>query len=213
MKFIFGSLVTFLIFLIVNLNNLTINGLENQLQLSTRIDNLKDKYIEKILSQEIGNKQIDNKQILSALESKIKIIYKKLNLKIDDLFHLKKLVKDDEEYNIFLKIIIDNLNSIKEFDNNNNYNKQNAIIEKQKQKHIKVILNMEKNCLNNNTVDKANNINLTKQIQKHLNVNNVNETSHLVITKNFSFDNVHINATELNNKSINNVCKIFFIIL
>jgi len=74
----------FLIFLIININILTINSLKNRIKITSQLDNLKGKYKEKILYGEINESQLMNDTaIILALENKIKSIYIKLNLNTD----------------------------------------------------------------------------------------------------------------------------------
>jgi hypothetical protein len=126
----------FLIFLIININILTINSLKNRIKITSQLDNLKGKYKEKILYGEINESQLMNDTaIILALENKIKSIYIKLNLNTDVLIHLKRITTNVDEYIVFLKILIDKLNSFAKFDtiiNKMNQTKITYKIEKDK---------------------------------------------------------------------------------
>lgn len=118
MKFLITSMIMFLTFLIININILTINGLKNSMKFTSQFDNLKNKYKEKILDGEINhNKLMNDTTIISVLEKKIKSIYNKLNLNTDELIHLKKVTTNVDEYIVFLKILIDKLNSFAKLEN------------------------------------------------------------------------------------------------
>ena len=134
MKFLITSIIMFLIFLIININILTINSLENRIKFTSQLDNLKGKYKEKILYGEINESQLMNDTaIITALENKIKSIYIKLNLNTDELIHLKRITTNVDEYIVFLKILIDKLNSFAKFE---------TIINKMNQ--TKITYNIEK---------------------------------------------------------------------
>lgn len=138
MKFLIISMIMFLTFLIININIVTINGLKNSMKFTSQLDNLKDKYKEKIFYGEVNQSKIMNDTvIIESLEKKIKTIYKKLNLNTEELVHLKKITSNVDEYIVFLKILIDKLNSVRKLERNINQNTEiNSILKNEKDRSL-----------------------------------------------------------------------------
>jgi len=139
MKFLITTLIMFMTLLIINFKIHSINGSSNKMRFSSSLENLKDKYKEKILSGEFDQKKaLNDTFLIDNLENKIKNIYKKLNLKTDELIHLRKLTTNVDEYIVFLKILIDKLNSIKKLNENMKINEDQSIdYKKEKIRNIK----------------------------------------------------------------------------
>lgn len=96
-------------------------NLKNQIRATSQLENLKDKYKDKILFKDNSALSALNDTLLIAkLENRIKFIYKKLNLKTDELIHLEKITNNPDEYIVFLKILIDRLSSIQNFNYGSN---------------------------------------------------------------------------------------------
>jgi len=84
------------------------------------LTNLKEKFKEKFLNNEINpKKEMNDTVIIRALENKIKIIYQRLNLNTEELVHLKKITTNADEYIVFMKILIDKLNSVRKMEEGN----------------------------------------------------------------------------------------------
>lgn len=177
MKFLITSMIMFLTLLIININIQTINGLKNRMKFTSQLDNLKDKYKEKILYGEIKQSKVMNDTtIIEALENKIRTIYKKLNLNSEELIHLKKITPNVDEYIVFLKILIDKLSSFRKLEKNikqingmndafnrdkvkeNKYKRKNRNDTNSNVNENKFEENLNKSCFNNQNLIKHSSI-------------------------------------------------------
>lgn len=136
MKFLITSMIMFLTLLIININIQTINGLKNRMRFTSQLENLKDKYKEKILYGDSNKtKLMSDTTVIATLEDKIKTIYQKLNLNTVELMHLKKITTNVDEYIVFLKILIDKLSTLRKFEKSvNQINRINGVFDDEKDK-------------------------------------------------------------------------------
>jgi len=144
----------------------------------SQFETLKGKFREKILSSKrdfpIG---LNDTEIIKRLENKVMEFYHLLNLNTNELINLKKITFKNDEYIVFLKILVDRLSS---------ETKSHIILQKEK-------------TINQQNINKNKNITAVK-----ININNYNNTknSKIILKKNINDTNTNNNKGKITNEKI-----------